>query len=101
MTDDELKRVCGGFTFDKAKGDGCTLAADGWWRDACDAHDVEYGAGGPDRAGADRRLRDNMMAHDAPPIIAKAYQLGVRIGGSPLFKTPWRWGFGRDIDAKK
>jgi hypothetical protein len=98
IADELLARVYGG-AFDVAKGDGCTAAADGWWRAACDNHDVKYMRGGSaaDRQNADRELRADMISHDAPPIIAWFYQMGVRIGGAPQLPTPWRWGFGQDL----
>lgn len=95
LRDDQLARVCGG-AYDASKSDGCTMSADGWWRSACVEHDREYYDGGPDKKGADRRLRDNMIKSDAPPLIAKIYQLGVGAGGVSWLPTPWRWGFGKD-----
>ena len=90
----ELVVVCGG-TYDPAKSDGCTLAPDGWWRQACVDHDevYYYGGSGADRKRADEKLYEDMRKLGAPRAVAAAYYYGVRVGGA-VPKTPWRWGYG-------
>lgn len=65
--------------------DGCTLAPDGWWRDACVKHDEKYFYGG---SAADIKL-------GAPSAVANLYYYAVRVGGAPGTGLPWRWGFGQ------
>ena len=82
--------------------DGCSKSPDGipmWEPDAfldcCVKHDVAYWHGGSaeDRLHADENLRtciEDKGYHD----IAKTYYYAVRFGGSPLFNTSYRWGYG-------
>ena len=94
----DLARVCGAAgTFDPAKSDGCTLAPDGWWRDACVKHDEKYFYGGSaaDRKAADQGLRDDMIKLGAPRAVANLYYYGVRMGGAAGTGLPWQWGFGQ------
>src|SRR5262249_53374563 len=91
----DLARVHGGRAeFDPAKSDGCTLAPDGWWRQACVDHDRKYFYGGsaadPKRAG--QELRDDMIKLGAPKAVAWTYYGAVRLGGG---LGPWAWGFGQ------
>jgi hypothetical protein len=94
---DALARVCGAAGFDRAKSDGCTLAPDGWWREACVTHDSRYFEGGSaaDRLRADQELRDNMIKQGAPKAVANLYYYAVRVGGAPGTGLPWQWGFGK------
>lgn len=81
--------------------DGCSEFPDGieghedLWRACCIEHDLAYWKGGSwqQRLQADRRLQQ-CVASVGEPLIAKIMLAGVRIGGSPYFKTPFRWGYG-------
>ena len=81
--------------------DGCSSFPDGsrsepvLWRDECVVHDYAYWKGGTwkERRNADRKLRDG-ISRKGKPVIAQLVYLGVRVGGTPLLPTPWRWGFG-------
>jgi hypothetical protein len=61
----------------------------------CNNHDVHYWSGGTEdaRKDADRVLRQ-CIADRGHPGLAQIYYGGVRVMGTPLFPTPWRWGFG-------
>ena len=81
--------------------DGCTSFPDGpredpeRWCFACDHHDFTYWKGGTfaDRLDADRQLKEDIKG-TGHPLAASVAFAGVRVGGSPLLPTPWRWGYG-------
>ena len=75
--------------------DGCTLAADLNFASCCNQHDERYWSGGtPEmRRDVDRELR-SCIAAEGHPTLSQIYYLGVRLLGTPLLPTPWRWGFG-------
>lgn len=81
--------------------DGCsmfpdgTIAQKGLWRNCCIEHDKAYWQGGTysERVKADKRLRI-CVAEAGAPFIAEIMLGGVRIGGSPFWPTPYRWGYG-------
>lgn len=81
--------------------DGCSAFPDGnaqqqdLWLDCCVAHDRAYWLGGTysQRQEADEELRH--CVDDLDQITVAAVMLvGVRLGGSPFFPTPYRWGYG-------
>ena len=75
--------------------DGCTFAPSFGFDHCCIEHDRAYWLGGTseERKAADLAFRD--CIHSAGhPILAGIYYWAVRIGGTPLLPTPWRWGFG-------
>lgn len=81
--------------------DGCSSFPDGTfehkelWLQCCTAHDVAYWKGGTynDRLEADKALQ--MCVHNVgEPEIALLMLAGVRVGGSPLWPTTYRWGYG-------
>jgi hypothetical protein len=84
---------------DGTKSDGCTLIGGDEFKTCCVAHDRDYYFGGTEneRRDSDKRLfeciakKKSFGAKLASPFI----WLGVRIGGTPLFQTPFRWGFGK------
>jgi hypothetical protein len=88
--------------WDDSISDGCTMAVDWTWRQACVAHDQKYYYGGTeeDRLRADHELVRDMIAQGAPEWIAWLYFYAVRIGGVPGSGLPWRWGFGEDLQKK-
>lgn len=81
--------------------DGCSAFPDGTpsqnalWLACCTAHDRAYWRGGSyaDRLAADQAL-EQCVADVGEPEIALLMLAGVRVGGSPLFPTPFRWGYG-------
>lgn len=81
--------------------DGCSLFPDGsrrdrqLWHDCCVVHDRAYWQGGTraERRQADRALKQCVAAVGRPKT-AKLMLAGVRVGGSPHFPTPFRWGYG-------
>jgi len=81
--------------------DGCSAFPDGTlfqqelWLRCCNVHDYAYWKGGSEneREEADLALRD-CVADVGEEEIALLMLLGVRVGGSPLFPTPYRWGYG-------
>jgi hypothetical protein len=61
-------------------------------------HDLEYYIGGTEeeRFVTDARLAINVVTRcGASCELAMTMFNGVRIGGSDLLNTTWRWGFGR------
>ena len=80
--------------------DGCSLFPDGTseqpqlWQSCCVRHDEAYFVGGTraERSAADRALRDCVAAVCSEPV-GDLMLSGVTLGGSPLFATPWRWGY--------
>ena len=81
--------------------DGCsgfpngTLLHQALWLDCCTVHDISYWKGGTyqERIDADRILKE-CVAKSGEPKIALLMLAGVRVGGSPLFPTSFRWGYG-------
>ena len=82
--------------------DGCSLFPDRSvlgekdWCDCCLAHDLAYWRGGnkADRLKADKTLRACVVKKTNDHALAELMYLGVRNGGSPDLKTPFRWGYG-------
>jgi hypothetical protein len=82
--------------------DGCSLfpngssAEPGKWCDCCLRHDVAYWRGGStaDRLAADQTLRDCVRERTGDSVLAEAMYLGVRAGGTSVFPTGYRWGYG-------
>lgn len=83
--------------------DGCTGGPEGTrcdpdaWLHACTEHDWRYWQGGTrkQRREADRILREKISAEGYPGMGNLAF-VAVRIGGSALWPTPFRWGYGWD-----
>ena len=81
--------------------DGCSMFPDGsfqaktLWQTCCIEHDKAYWRGGTyaERKAADKALKE-CVANVGQPKIAKLMLHGVRIGGSPYWYTPFRWGYG-------
>ncbi|MCF6312142.1 MAG: hypothetical protein L3J39_06800 [Verrucomicrobiales bacterium] len=82
--------------------DGCSCVPDGppsdpqRWHPACAQHDRAYWSGGTrrQRLTADRQLVAEIK-QSGNPLVSEIYYLGIRLGGSPYFHTPWSWGYGR------
>ena len=74
---------------------GCSGAPDFNFHGCCVTHDLAYWRGGScrERLEADRVLR-SCISDAGHPVLARIYFLGVRVGGAPALRTPWRWGFG-------
>ena len=83
--------------------DGCssfpdgTLAQKKLWLKCCIAHDFAYWQGGTyqQRKQADLELKQ-CVASVGQKQVALLMLAGVRVGGSPFFPTPFRWGYGWD-----
>ena len=83
--------------------DGCSAFPDGTpgqqelWLQCCTAHDRAYWKGGTyqQRVDADLALQRCVAQVDQPEIAA-VMLIGVRVGGSPVFPTRFRWGYGWD-----
>lgn len=83
--------------------DGCTGAPEGTrsdpdaWLHACLGHDLRYWQGGTrkQRREADRLLRKEISDAGYPGMGNLAF-VAVRLGGSALWPTPFRWGHGWD-----
>jgi hypothetical protein len=81
--------------------DGCSAFPDGTvaqnqlWLRCCVAHDLAYWQGGSwqQRLDADEALR-LCVENVGEAEIAILMLAGVRVGGSPLLPTEFRWGYG-------
>lgn len=81
--------------------DGCsafpngTIAHQSLWVNCCIRHDLAYWKGGTynERLDADRAM-ESCVSQVGETGIAKIMLAGVRVGGSPYFPTPYRWGYG-------
>lgn len=81
--------------------DGCssfpngTLEQQSLWLDCCIRHDLAYWKGGTyeERLAADQSL-ERCVYRAGEPEIAQLMLAGVRVGGSPFYPTPFRWGYG-------
>ncbi|WP_189420930.1 helicase [Cellvibrio zantedeschiae] len=89
--------------------DGCSVWIDGppkapyLWRHCCVAHDIAYWQGGSQqlRVQADKDLQA-CIAKLAGDGMANYMYFFVSTGGSPLWLTPYRWGYGWSyLDAGK
>lgn len=82
--------------------DGCSLFPDGTpkdrtlWCDCCFNHDLAYWRGGSadERNQADKDLRACVLQRTGNKALAEMMYDGVRVGGSPVFPTWYRWGYG-------
>jgi len=82
--------------------DGCSLFPDGTlkdrtlWCDCCFKHDITYWRGGSEeeRKRADKALRACVLERTGDKAFAEMTYDGVRVGGSPVFPTWYRWGYG-------
>lgn len=81
--------------------DGCTGGPEGTrcdddaWLHACLEHDFRYWQGGTrqQRREADIVLREQIRETGNPGMGNLAF-VAVRLGGSALWPTPFRWGYG-------
>jgi len=82
--------------------DGCSLFPDGipdsplQWCSCCFEHDVAYWQGGTwqQRVMADMALRRCVLEKTGNEYLAEVMYNGVRTGGSALYPTWYRWGYG-------
>lgn len=92
---------CGSKTIKPFASDGCSSFPDGTfeqselWLQCCVTHDLAYWKGGTydDRVKADQELK-MCVEEVGEPEIAVLMLAGVRVGGSPLWPTKFRWGYG-------
>jgi hypothetical protein len=83
--------------------DGCSNFPNGTfehkelWLACCTEHDRSYWQGGTysQRRDADKQLRE-CVAQVGEPAIANLMLGGVRVGGTPILPTRFRWGYGWD-----
>lgn len=81
--------------------DGCSVWPEGSkknktsWLRCCLVHDIAYWRGGTkeEKETADAALQSCVERHDSN-FIAELMKFGVSIGGTPKYKTSFRWGFG-------
>ena len=86
------------------KTDGCSMFPDGCYRDCCVEHDLAYFLGGDseERRKADRRLLECVSSKKGfhHKLLGPLMWLGVRVGGTPLLPTPFRWSYG-EVEYRK
>lgn len=87
------------------KSDNCTFFPDGNYCDCCVAHDRDYYKGG---SWKERRRSDNRLYRCVKSkkgwqnkFIAPVMWVGVRVFGTSILPTKFRWGFGKDRKKKK
>ena len=81
--------------------DGCSAFPDGThkqnelWLSCCYQHDFSYWKGGTyqQRLESDKVLK-NCVSSIGEPEIALIMLAGVRVGGTPILPTTFRWGYG-------
>lgn len=81
--------------------DGCSAFPDGTleqkklWLSCCQKHDYDYWKGGTyqERLESDKNLKSCVVSVGEPEI-ALLMLAGVRVGGTPLLPTKFRWGYG-------
>ena len=81
--------------------DGCSSFPNGTfeqnelWLSCCTAHDLSYWQGGTydERLTADKALQ-HCVAEVGESEVAAIMLAGVRVGGTPLLPTEFRWGYG-------
>jgi len=83
--------------------DGCSLWMNDWKGTsiypACFLHDIKYWSGHRNEDVA-RLIADAELLIDVATLLnstgmAETMFSGVRLGGSNIFKSPFRWGYGR------
>mgnify|MGYP000435623119 CR=1 FL=1 len=87
---------------DSFSSDGCSQFPDGTldhenlWCDCCIAHDIAYWQGGnrKQKKRADNSLRECVLQKTGNTMLANIMYYGVTLGGSPVFPTWYRWGYG-------
>ncbi len=87
---------------DDFSSDGCSQFPDGTftqenlWCDCCISHDIAYWQGGnhKQKKQADQDLRACVLNKTANHLLADTMYYGVTFGGSPVFPTWYRWGYG-------
>lgn len=87
---------------DNFSSDGCsqfpdgTLMQENLWCDCCIAHDITYWQGGSQeqKEQADRVLQSCVLQKTDNKLLAGTMYYGVVLGGSPVFPTGYRWGYG-------
>jgi hypothetical protein len=81
--------------------DGCSAWPDGpSYLECCVEHDLLYWCGGTaaEREAADDRF-GRCVAERSSSFLGAWMRLGVRIGGHPIFPTPYRWGYGLEYSG--
>lgn len=76
--------------------DGCSSSPDGSWVECCIEHDISYWCGGSyeERVEADAALGECVTEKGFGVLHGAITELGVKIGGHPMFPFKWRWGYG-------
>ena len=109
-----LSAIFSSYSFSQAKvneppadyeSDGCTLFPDGNYRDCCVAHDKDYYKGGSckERRESDNRLYRCVKSKKGwkNKFLAPIMWIGVRVFGTSLLPTRFRWGFGKKKKNKE
>jgi hypothetical protein len=85
--------------------DGCSLFPDGNYCECCIEHDKQYFRGGSakERRAADKKLYRCVKAKGGwkNKVLAPMMYLGVRVFGTSVLPTSFRWGFGKSEKWKK
>ena len=83
------------------KSDGCSLFPEGspeqkkLWLECCIAHDYAYWKGGTFQQRLEADLNLKACVEKVADLESGLIMFtGVRVGGTPLLPTPFRWGYG-------
>lgn len=87
---------------DDFSSDGCSQFPDGTftqqdlWCSCCITHDIAYWQGGnrKQKKQSDQALRECVLQKTGNSMLANSMYYGVSLGGSPIFFTWYRWGYG-------
>lgn len=74
--------------------DGCSRWPDDPWLACCIVHDIAYWCGGSEQDRKDADQEFMQCVNNKMGIMGNIMYPGIRMGGSPWFPTPWRWGYG-------
>jgi hypothetical protein len=76
--------------------DGCSRFPDTSWNvECCIEHDIAYWCGGtPEQRKAADAAFGECVAGNSFGAMGNSMELGVRVGGHPLWPTHYRWGYG-------
>lgn len=75
--------------------DGCSAVPDIDLIDCCKVHDLAYWKGGleSERLQSDLLL-SSCVEKKMNPLFGSMFYMGVRLGGTPMLSTSFRWGYG-------
>ena len=82
--------------------DGCSRFIDASWDlHCCVEHDIKYWCGGsPEQRQAADRVFGECVSERAGAVVGKGMEMGVRVGGHPMWPASYRWGYGHAFTGR-